>query len=132
MTTGLQLRSLITKSGELELSLAKVEIPEPGPDQVVVKVEATPINPSDLGLLVGPADMSAATSLGQRREHRREGEGLAGRPALPRRAPRPVDAGRQRGRRHGGQGGLVGCGAGADGQDRVDGRRLDVRAVLDR
>jgi NADPH:quinone reductase-like Zn-dependent oxidoreductase len=64
MTTGLQIRSLIKKSGELELSLAKVEIPEPGPDQVVVKVEATPINPSDLGLLVGPADMSAATTSG--------------------------------------------------------------------
>jgi NADPH:quinone reductase-like Zn-dependent oxidoreductase len=64
MTTGLQLRSLITKSGELELSLAKVEVPEPGPDQVVVKVEATPINPSDLGLLLGPADMAAATTSG--------------------------------------------------------------------
>jgi NADPH:quinone reductase-like Zn-dependent oxidoreductase len=64
MTTGLQLRSLITKSGELELSLAKIEIPEPGPDQVVIKVEATPINPSDLGLLLGPADMSAATTSG--------------------------------------------------------------------
>jgi NADPH:quinone reductase-like Zn-dependent oxidoreductase len=64
MTTGLQLRSLIKKSGELELSLAKVEVPEPGPDQVVVKVEATPINPSDLGLLLGPADMAAATTSG--------------------------------------------------------------------
>ncbi|MCW5736002.1 MAG: zinc-binding dehydrogenase [Enhydrobacter sp.] len=64
MTTGLQLRSLIKKSGELELSLARVEVPEPGPDQVVIKVEATPINPSDLGLLLGPADMSAATSSG--------------------------------------------------------------------
>jgi NADPH:quinone reductase-like Zn-dependent oxidoreductase len=64
MTTGLQLRSLIKKSGELEISLAKVEVPEPGPDQVVVKVEATPINPSDLGLLVGPADMAAATTSG--------------------------------------------------------------------
>jgi len=64
MTTGLQLRSLITKSGELELSLAKVEVPEPGPDQVLVKIEATPINPSDLGLLLGPADMSAATTSG--------------------------------------------------------------------
>ena len=64
MNTGLQIRSLITKSGELELSLAKVAIPEPGPDQVVVKVEATPINPSDLGLLLGPADMSAATTSG--------------------------------------------------------------------
>ena len=51
--SGLQLRSLIDKDGTLELSLAKVDLPEPGPDQVVVKVEATPINPSDLGLLLG-------------------------------------------------------------------------------
>src|SRR5262244_1382196 len=63
-TKGLQLRSLIKKSGELELSLAEVLIPEPGPDQVLVKVEATPINPSDLGLLLGPADMSTAKASG--------------------------------------------------------------------
>ncbi|QQS14845.1 MAG: zinc-binding dehydrogenase [Rhodospirillales bacterium] len=63
--SGLQLRSLIRKSGELELSLARVDIPEPGPEQVVVRVEATPINPSDLGLLLGPADMSTATSSGK-------------------------------------------------------------------
>ena len=63
-TTGLQLRSRIAKSGDLELSLAKVDMPEPGPDQVVVKVEATPINPSDLGLLLGPADMTTAQSTG--------------------------------------------------------------------
>src|SRR2546421_12397752 len=63
-TTGLQLRSLISKSGELELSLAEVTIPEPGPEQVVVKIEATPINPSDLGLLLGPADMSTAKASG--------------------------------------------------------------------
>src|SRR6266404_1218883 len=60
VTKGLQLRSLIKKSGELELSLAEVPIPEPGPDQVLVKVEATPINPSDLGLLLGPADKITA------------------------------------------------------------------------
>jgi NADPH:quinone reductase-like Zn-dependent oxidoreductase len=65
-TTGLQLRSLIKKSGELELSLAQVAIPEPGPDEVVVRVEAAPINPSDLGLLVGAADMSSATASGTR------------------------------------------------------------------
>ncbi len=63
-TTGLQLRSRISKAGELELSLAEVTTPEPGPDQVVVKVEATPINPSDLGLLLGPADMSTAKASG--------------------------------------------------------------------
>jgi NADPH:quinone reductase len=56
--TGLQLRSLIKKSGELEISLLNVPTPEPGPDQVVVRVEATPINPSDLGLLTGAADLS--------------------------------------------------------------------------
>jgi NADPH:quinone reductase-like Zn-dependent oxidoreductase len=61
---GLQLRSLISKTGELELSLADIELPAPGPDQVLVKVEATPINPSDLGLLLGPADMATAKSSG--------------------------------------------------------------------
>jgi NADPH:quinone reductase-like Zn-dependent oxidoreductase len=63
-TTGLQLRSLIKKSGELEISLASVPVPEPGPDEVVVRVEASPINPSDLGLLVGAADMSTARASG--------------------------------------------------------------------
>ena len=62
--TGLQLRSLIRKSGELELSLAKVAVPEPAADQVLVKVEATPVNPSDLGLLLGPADMTTAKATG--------------------------------------------------------------------
>lgn len=58
--TGLELRSLVKKDGTLEVSLAKVPVPEPKDDQVVVRVEATPINPSDLGLLFGPADMSKA------------------------------------------------------------------------
>jgi NADPH:quinone reductase-like Zn-dependent oxidoreductase len=62
--TGLQLRSLIKKSGELELSLVDVATPEPGPDEVVVRIEASPINPSDLGLLVGAADMSTAKASG--------------------------------------------------------------------
>jgi NADPH:quinone reductase-like Zn-dependent oxidoreductase len=62
--SGLQLRSLIKKSGELEISLVDVPTPEPGPDEVVVRVEASPINPSDLGLLVGAADMSTATASG--------------------------------------------------------------------
>jgi NADPH:quinone reductase-like Zn-dependent oxidoreductase len=62
--TGLQLRSLIKKGGELEISLVDVLTPEPGPDEVVVRVEATPINPSDFGLLVGAADMSTAKASG--------------------------------------------------------------------
>jgi len=64
--TGLQLRSLVKKGGELEISLVDVLTPEPGPDEVVVRVEATPINPSDLGLLVGAADMSTAKASGTR------------------------------------------------------------------
>lgn len=63
-TSGLQLRSLIKSSGELEISLANVPTPEPKEDEVVVRVEATPINPSDLGLLVGAADMSTAKASG--------------------------------------------------------------------
>ncbi|EKS34443.1 zinc-binding dehydrogenase [Afipia broomeae] len=61
---GLELRSLIKKSGELELSLVKVKIPEPAADEVIVRVEGSPINPSDLGLLVGTADMTTAKSSG--------------------------------------------------------------------
>ncbi len=62
--TGLQLRSLIKKSGELELSQVKIAIPEPSAYQVVVRVEATPINPSDLGLLLGAADLKMAKLMG--------------------------------------------------------------------
>lgn len=63
-TKGLELRSLIKKSGELEVSLLQVDVPEPAADEVVVRVEATPINPSDLGLLFGAADMSSAKASG--------------------------------------------------------------------
>ncbi|HTW83164.1 MAG TPA: zinc-binding dehydrogenase [Candidatus Sulfotelmatobacter sp.] len=56
--TGLELRSKITSAGELQLWLEEVAVPEPGPDQVVLRVEAAPINPSDLGLLLGPADLA--------------------------------------------------------------------------
>ncbi len=65
-TSGLQLRSIIKKSGELEISLVSVTVAEPGPDEVVVRVEASPINPSDLGLLVGAADMTTAKASGTR------------------------------------------------------------------
>ena len=62
--TGLELRSLIKKNGELEISLARVPIPEPAVDEILVRVEASPINPSDLGLLVGAADMTTAKASG--------------------------------------------------------------------
>jgi NADPH2:quinone reductase len=56
----LQLRSLAKKSGEMELSLQTTSIPPPGADEVVVRVEAAPINPSDLGLLLASADWGHA------------------------------------------------------------------------
>jgi NADPH:quinone reductase len=62
--TGLQLRSTVKKDGTLELSLAKVPTPEPKPEEVVVRMEASPINPSDQGLLFGGADMSTAKASG--------------------------------------------------------------------
>ena len=60
MGTSLQLRSLVKSSGELELSLARVPVPTPAADEVVVRVDASPLNPSDLALLLGPADISQA------------------------------------------------------------------------
>ena len=58
---GKQFRTEITAAGELKLSLETVDFPDPKDDEVLVKVGASPINPSDLGLLFGPADMSQAT-----------------------------------------------------------------------
>lgn len=54
--TGLELRSEVTSGGELRLSLTPVTVGPPGDGEVVVEVQAAPINPSDLGLLLGPAD----------------------------------------------------------------------------
>ena len=63
--TALELRSLVTDNGTLELSLHEVAVPTPAQDEVVVRVEASPINPSDLGLLIpSAADMSSATVAG--------------------------------------------------------------------
>jgi NADPH:quinone reductase-like Zn-dependent oxidoreductase len=61
---GLELRTLVTPQGTLELSLHHVPVPTPGDDEVLVRVEASPINPSDLGLLFAGADMTTATVAG--------------------------------------------------------------------
>lgn len=57
----LQMRSKLRSDARLEISLVEVETPKPGEDEVLVRVEASPINPSDLGLLFGAADMSTAS-----------------------------------------------------------------------
>ncbi|MDB5679239.1 zinc-binding dehydrogenase [Sphingomonas bacterium] len=61
--TARELRSLIT-DGKLELSLQEVDVPTPGPGEIVVRIEAAPINPSDQPLLLGPADLSTLASDG--------------------------------------------------------------------
>jgi NADPH2:quinone reductase len=59
-----QIRSLVTADGQLELSIASIAMPEPQPNEVLVRIEAAPINPSDLGLLLSTADISTATDSG--------------------------------------------------------------------
>jgi NADPH:quinone reductase-like Zn-dependent oxidoreductase len=61
---GLQLRTLVTASQTVELSLADVDVAAPEPHQVVIRIEAAPINPSDLGLLFAGADMAEAITGG--------------------------------------------------------------------
>jgi NADPH2:quinone reductase len=80
--SGLQLRSLVTPEGRLEVSLVDTPVPAPGPDDVVVRVQASPINPSDLGLLFGPADLSTV-----------EVSGTAERPQVAARIPERAMAG---------------------------------------
>jgi len=59
-----QLQSTVKADGNLVLTLADVPVPQPADDEVLVRVEATPINPSDLGLLFGGADMTRASVAG--------------------------------------------------------------------
>ena len=65
-TTGKQLQSRVTSAGKLELWLADVAVPVPADGEIVVRMEATPINPSDLGLLLGPADPASFRSEGDK------------------------------------------------------------------
>ena len=60
----LQLRSLVRSNGELEVSLHSVPVAEPAADEVLVRIQATPINPSDLGLLFGAADLGTLQAAG--------------------------------------------------------------------
>lgn len=62
----LQVRSTIRRTGELELALVSVPVPEPGDNEVLIRVEATPINPSDQANLFGPADLSTVVQSGTR------------------------------------------------------------------
>ena len=62
--SALQLVSLVKASGELELSVAPFSVPRPGPEEVLLRVEAAPINPSDLMLLLAGADATQLEARG--------------------------------------------------------------------
>ena len=53
-----QLFTTLTADGRLILSIEPTEVKEPAEDEIIVQMQAVPINPSDLGLLLAPADMS--------------------------------------------------------------------------
>ena len=63
-SVALQLRSLVRADGVLQLSLAEIAVPVPRAEEVLVRVDASPINPSDLGLLLAMADMGTAVAGG--------------------------------------------------------------------
>ena len=62
--TNIELTSTINEDNKLELALREIEIPQPGENQVVIRVEAAPINPSDLGVMFSVADMTTAKQSG--------------------------------------------------------------------
>lgn len=60
-TTGKQLFTTLDADGTLTVAIEEVSVPDPTGNQVLVKMEAAPINPSDLAILVGAADMENAS-----------------------------------------------------------------------
>jgi NADPH:quinone reductase-like Zn-dependent oxidoreductase len=60
MTTSKQLFTYISTDGKLELSLKEFDVPKPKPHEVIVRIEAAPINPSDMWPMFGPANLAAA------------------------------------------------------------------------
>ena len=60
-----QIRSEVTKEGKLLIYVESTAMPEPKEDEVLIRIEASPINPSDLGLLIGPADISSMSVSGE-------------------------------------------------------------------
>ena len=64
-TSSRQLLSCVTSGGKLQLTIGETPVVAPGDAEVVVRIEASPINPSDLGLLLGMADITQAQTVGE-------------------------------------------------------------------
>ena len=107
--TSKELRTNITSAGKLELSIVSVPMPQPKDGEVLIRVEATPINPSDLGLLLGPADVSTMTITGSGDEAVVSMDiPDAMMPAMAARVDQPLPAGNE------GAGVVIAAGAGAE------------------
>ena len=63
---GLELRSTLTRDGKVEIALVEVALEQPQDDEAVVRVEAAPINPSDLISLLGSANAAQARKVGDK------------------------------------------------------------------
>jgi NADPH:quinone reductase len=63
--TYLQMMSTVTEGGELRMELVEQPMPTPRDGEVLVRVEASPINPSDQGVMFGWATMAECTSSGE-------------------------------------------------------------------
>ena len=64
--SGLALHTTIGSDGTFRISLDREEVAQPGPGEVTVRIEAAPINPSDIGLLLGAVDMATLHGSGER------------------------------------------------------------------
>lgn len=116
--TALQMRSLISADGTLELALHEVPVPTPAADEVLIRIEATPINPSDIGLLFGAAELSTVTVDGSPERPRvRARVPAAAMPAMAGRVGQSLPVGNE------GCGTVVAAGASADAQALL-GRRV--------
>ena len=62
--TNIQLTSTISEDNKLTLALQDIDMPQPNADEVVIRIEAAPLNPSDLGVLFSAADLSTAVQSG--------------------------------------------------------------------
>ena len=51
-----EIRSKITDQAKLELSIEEIEVKKPVGSEVLIKMQASPINPSDIGLLIASAN----------------------------------------------------------------------------
>ena len=60
----IQLTSTISEDNKLTLALQEIDMPQPGADEVVVRIEAAPLNPSDLGVMFSAANMATAVQSG--------------------------------------------------------------------